>query len=327
MDTIIGKGAGAPKGPVSGQSSLNGPSNNGPASGKAGLIKDGSTESFMADVIDASAQTAVIVDFWAPWCGPCKQLGPALEKAVLDAKGAVRLVKINVDENQELAQQMRIQSIPAVYAFKDGRPVDGFVGALPEGQIKQFVQKLAALGPGGAASPIADALEMAKAALSAGDQARAANIWTQILQMEPGNVESLAGLARFAMAKKDFAKAKEFLGKVPADQAGHAEIAAAKAALELAEAGAKSSGALAEFETRLAQNPKDHQARIDHSTALFASGEREKAIDHLLASIRLEREWNEQAARKQLLKFFEAIGLADPLTIASRKRLSAILFS
>jgi putative thioredoxin len=312
MDTIIGKGAGAPKGPVSGQSSLNGPSNNGPASGKAGLIKDGSTESFMADVIDASAQTAVIVDFWAPWCGPCKQLGPALEKAVLDAKGAVRLVKINVDENQELAQQMRIQSIPAVYAFKDGRPVDGFVGALPEGQIKQFVQKLAALGPGGASS---------------GDQARAANIWTQILQMEPGNVESLAGLARFAMAKKDFAKAKEFLGKVPADQAGHAEIAAAKAALELAEAGAKSSGALAEFETRLEQNPKDHQARIDHSTALFASGEREKAIDHLLASIRLEREWNEQAARKQLLKFFEAIGLADPLTIASRKRLSAILFS
>ncbi len=293
------------------------------------MVKQGSTESFMADVIDASAQAAIIVDFWAPWCGPCKQLGPALEKAVLAAKGAVRLVKINVDENQELAQQMRIQSIPAVYAFKDGRPVDGFVGALPEGQVKQFVQKLAALGPGGggAASPIADALALAKAALAAGDQARAANIWSQILQLEPGNAEALSGLARFAISKKDFAKAKELLARVPADQVGAPEIAAVKTALELAEAGAKSAGARADFEARIAQNPKDHQARIDLSMALFAAGEREKAVDQLLESIRLEREWNEQAARKQLLKLFEAIGLADPLTVASRKRLSSILFS
>jgi putative thioredoxin len=323
MDTIIGKGAGAPKGPVSSQASKNGPSGNG-----AAPIKDGSTGSFMADVIDASAHAAVIVDFWAPWCGPCKQLGPALEKAVTESRGAVRLVKINVDENQELAQQMRIQSIPAVYAFKDGRPVDGFVGALPEGQVKQFVQKLTALGPGaGAASPLADALELAKAALASGDPGRAANIWGQILQMEPGNVESLSGLARLAIAKKDFAKAKEFLARVPADPANQPEIAAVRAALELTEAGAKSSGSLAEFEARINRNPKDHQARIDLSTALFASGEREKAIGHLLDSIRLEREWNEQAARKQLLKFFEAIGLADPLTVASRKRLSTILFS
>jgi putative thioredoxin len=321
MDTIIRKGASGPQGPSSGKPGAN---------GAAGLVKDGSTESFMADVIDASAQAGIVVDFWAPWCGPCKQLGPALEKAVLAAKGAVRLVKINVDENQELAQQMRIQSIPAVYAFKDGRPVDGFVGALPEGQVKQFVQKLAALGPGGggaAPSPIADALALAKAALEAGDQARAANIWGQVLQMEPGNVEAIAGLARFAIAKKDFAKAKELLARVPADQAGAPEIAAAKAALELAEAGAKSAGATGEFEARLAQNPKDHQARIDLSTALFAAGEREKAIDQLLESIRLEREWNEQAARKQLLKLFEAVGLSDPLTIAARKRLSSILFS
>jgi len=320
MDAIIGKGASAPKGPALGQS---------PSSGAAGLIKDGSTESFMADVIDASSQAAVIVDFWAPWCGPCKQLGPALEKAVAAAKGAVRLVKINVDENQELAAQMRIQSIPAVYAFKDGRPVDGFVGALPEGQVKQFVQKLAALGPGGgeAASPVADALALAKSAQQAGDTARAANIWTQILQMEPANLEAIAGLARFAVTKKDFAKAKEMLALVPADQAGQAEIAAAKAALELAEAGAKTAGATAELEARLAQNPKDHQARLDLAGALFAAGEREKAVDHLLESIRLDREWNEQAARKQLLKLFEAVGLADPLTVASRKRLSAILFS
>ena len=320
MDAIIGKGASAPKGPALGQS---------PSSGAAGLIKDGSTESFMADVIEASAQAAIIVDFWAPWCGPCKQLGPALEKAVAAAKGAVRLVKINVDENQELAAQMRIQSIPAVYAFKDGRPVDGFVGALPEGQVKQFVQKLASLGPGGgeAVSPVADALALAKSAQQAGDMARAANIWTQVLQMEPANLEAIAGLARFAVAKKDFAKAKEMLALVPADQAGQAEIAAAKAALELAEAGAKTAGATAELEARLAQNPKDHQARLDLAGALFAAGEREKAVDHLLESIRLDREWNEQAARKQLLKLFEAVGLADPLTVASRKRLSAILFS
>src|SRR5208282_2711611 len=171
MDTIIGKGAGGPQSPASGKSPVNG-------AGTTGLVKDGSTESFMADVIDASAQAGIVVDFWAPWCGPCKQLGPALEKAVLAAKGAVRLVKINVDENQELAQQMLIQSIPAVYAFKDGRPVDGFVGALPEGQVKQFVLKLAALGSGGggAPSPVADALALAKAALEAGDQVRAANI-------------------------------------------------------------------------------------------------------------------------------------------------------
>jgi len=320
MDAIIGKGASAPKGPALGQS---------PANGAAGLIKDGSTESFMADVIEASSQAAIVVDFWAPWCGPCKQLGPALEKAVAAAKGAVRLVKINVDENQELAAQMRIQSIPAVYAFKDGRPVDGFVGALPEGQVKQFVQKLASLGPGGgeAASPVADALALAKSAQQAGDMARAANIWTQVLQMEPANIEAIAGLARFAVTKKDFAKAKEMLALVPADQAGQAEIAAAKAALELAEAGAKTAGATAELEARLAQDPKDHQARLDLAGALFAAGEREKAIDQLLESIRLDRAWNEQAARKQLLKLFEAVGLADPLTVASRKRLSAILFS
>ena len=319
MDAIIGKGASAPKGPATGPS---------PANGAAGLIKDGSTESFMADVIEASAQAAVIVDFWAPWCGPCKQLGPALEKAVAAANGAVRLVKINVDENQELAAQMRIQSIPAVYAFKDGRPVDGFVGALPEGQVKQFVQKLASLGTGtAAASPVADALALAKSAQQAGDTARAANIWSQVLQMEPANLEALAGLARFAVAKKDFAKAKEMLARVPADQAAQAEITAAKAALELAEAGAKAAGATAELEARLAHNPKDHQARLDLAGALFASGNREQAIDQLLESIRLDRAWNEEAARKQLLKLFEAVGLADPLTVAARRRLSAILFS
>ena len=313
MDAIIGKPG---KGPAPG------------AAAADAAIKDGSTATFMADVIDASAEAAIVVDFWAPWCGPCKQLGPALEKAVKDAKGAVRLVKINVDENPELAQQMRIQSIPAVYAFKDGRPVDGFVGALPDVQVKQFVQRLAALGGGaGAASPIDDALALAKEANAAGDTPRAVNIWTQVLQHEPQNLEALVGLARVALAKKDLAQAKALVERVPADQASHAEIAAVKTALELAEAGQKAAGEVGTYEARLAADPKDHQARLDLAVAQFAAGEREKAIDHLFEIIKRDRAWNEDAARKQLLKFFEAIGLADPLTVAARRRLSAILFS
>ncbi|SRR5579875_1566435 len=297
-----------------------------PATGTASAVKEGSTATFMADVIDASAEAAVIVDFWAPWCGPCKQLGPALEKAVQDSKGAVRLVKINVDENPELAQQMRIQSIPAVYAFKDGRPVDGFVGALPESQVKQFVQRLAALG-GGAASPVAEALALAKEANAAGDAARAVNIWTQVLQHEPQNLEAIVGLARAALAKKDTARAKALIARVPAEQANHADVAAVKTALELAEAGRKAAGQIGALEARLAADPKDHQARLDLAVALFGAGEREKAIDHLFEIIKRDRAWNEDAARKQLLKFFEAIGLSDPLTVAARRRLSSILFS
>jgi len=311
MDAIIGKPG---KGPA-------------PGGAVDATIKDGSTATFMTDVIDASAEAAIVVDFWAPWCGPCKQLGPALEKAVKDSKGAVRLVKINVDENPELAQQMRIQSIPAVYAFKDGRPVDGFVGALPDAQVKQFVQRLAALGGGEAASPIADALALAKEANAAGDTARAVNIWTQVLQHEPQNLEALVGLARAALAKKDIAGAKTLIERVPADQATHADVAAIKTALELADAGQKAAGEIGSFEARLVADPKDHQARLDLAVALFATGEREKAIDQLFEIIKRDRAWNEEAARRQLLKFFEAIGLADPLTVAARRRLSTILFA
>ncbi|MDE1902557.1 MAG: thioredoxin [Alphaproteobacteria bacterium] len=311
MDAIIGKPG---KGPA-------------PGAAVDAAIKDGSTATFMADVIDASAEAAIVVDFWAPWCGPCKQLGPALEKAVKDSKGAVRLVKINVDENPELAQQMRIQSIPAVYAFKDGRPVDGFVGALPDTQVKQFVQRLAALGGGGAASPIADALALAKEAHAAGDTARAVNIWTQVLQHEPENLEALVGLARAALAQKDAARATALIARVPADQANHADVAAVKTALELAEAGQKAAGEVGKLEARLAADPKDHQARLDLAVALFAAGDREKAIDQLFEIIKRDRAWNEEAARRQLLKFFEAIGLADPLTVAARRRLSTILFA
>jgi putative thioredoxin len=291
----------------------------------AGLIKDSSTADFMADVIDASHDAAVVVDFWAPWCGPCKQLGPALEKAVRDARGAVRLVKINIDENPELAQQMRIQSIPAVYAFKDGRPVDGFVGALPESQVKQFVARLA----GGAAgpSPIEEALALAKEALAAGDTARAANIYTQILQHEPGTVEAVAGLARIAIDRKEFAKARQLLDRVPKESAQHAEVTGARTALELAEAGVKAQGAVGGLRARLEANPGDHEARFELASALFGAGEREQAVDELLELVRRDRKWNEEAARKQLVKFFEAMGHADPLTVAARKRLSSILFS
>ncbi len=282
--------------------------------GGADLIKNATTATFMADVVDASHDSPVVVDFWAPWCGPCKQLGPMLEKAVREAKGAVRMVKVNIDESPEIAQQMRIQSIPAVYAFKDGRPVDGFVGALPESQVKQFIKRLGgAAGP----SPIAEALQMAKEAFADGDIGSASNIYSQILQQEPDNLDAVAGLARCAVGRKEFARARELLDRAKVPSTGHAEIAAARAALDLAEAGDKAGGALDELRRRLAADPKDHQARLDLATALFAAGEREAAV----------RQWNEQAARKQLVKFFEAMGPTDPLTLAARRRLSSILFS
>jgi putative thioredoxin len=291
----------------------------------ANLVKNGTTASFMADVVDASHEAAVIVDFWAPWCGPCKQLGPALEKAVREARGAVRMVKINIDDNPELAQQMRIQSIPAVYAFKDGRPVDGFVGAVPDSQVKQFVTRVAggAKGP----SPIEEALALAQEAMAAGDIARAANIYAQVLQHEPGSVEALAGLARIAIADKEYPKARQLLERVPKEGANHADVVAARASLELAETGDKAQGELGALRQRLERDANDHQARLELAGALFASGERAQAVDELLELVRRDRKWNEEAARKQLVKFFEAMGHGDPLTVAARKRLSSILFA
>jgi putative thioredoxin len=291
----------------------------------AAPVKDVTTANFMAEVVDGSFDAPVIVDFWAPWCGPCKQLGPILEKTVRAANGAVRMVKLNIDENPEIAQQMRIQSIPAVYAFKDGRPVDGFVGALPESQVKQFVQRLA--GGKGAPSPVDEALAMAKEAAQAGDHASAGALYSQILQREPANVDALVGHARAMIARGELAKAKQLLDRVPPESAGHAEIAAARAGLELAEQAEKAMLSAGKLRARLARNQDDHEARLELATALFGSGDREAGIDELLTLFKRDREWNEQAARKQLVKFFEAMGPTDPLTLSGRRRLSSLMFS
>jgi putative thioredoxin len=291
----------------------------------AAPVKDVTTATFMAEVVEGSFETPVIVDFWAPWCGPCKQLGPILEKIVRAARGAVRLVKVNIDENPEIAQQMRIQSIPAVYAFSEGRPVDGFVGAVPESQVKQFVERLGR-GRGGP-SPIAEALAMAKEALQSGDAGSAATLFGQILQHDPGNPEAAAGLARALIARGDLAKARQALDRVPKENAGHAEVTAARAALELAESAQKAIAGAGKLRARLAENPNDHEARFELATALFGSGEREAAIEELLTLFKRDREWNEQAARKQLVKFFEAMGPTDPLTQTARRRLSSLMFS
>jgi putative thioredoxin len=297
----------------------------GAAAGGGAPVKDVTTATFMAEVVDGSFETPVIVDFWAPWCGPCRQLGPILEKLARASNGAVRLVKVNIDENPEIAQQMRIQSIPAVYAFKDGRPVDGFVGALPESQVRQFIQRLGAQGGGNAA--LAEAMETAKRALQSGDAKSAAALYQQILQRDPANVEATAGLVRALIGRGEFDRARQMLDRVPKESAGHAEIAAARAALDLAEAGKKAMKESSKLRARLQQNPDDHAARLELATALFGGGEREAAIDELLTLYKRDRQWNEEAARKQLVKFFEAMGPTDPLTLSARRRLSSLMFS
>ena len=291
------------------------------------LIKDGNTAGFAADVIEASMQRPVIVDFWAPWCGPCKTLGPAIEKAVREARGAVSLVKIDIDQNQDLAAQMRVQSIPAVFAFFQGRPVDGFVGAQPESQITAFVKRLAeAAGTARGPSPVEQALEEANAALEAGQHGAASALFGQILQAEPDNTVAAAGLIRCRLASGDVAGAKamfEGLDETIRKQQAFDSIAAS---LDLAEAGA-GAGSIDDLRAQLAQNANNHQARFDLAMALFSADQREAAVDELLEVMRRDRNWDEEAARKQLLKFFDAWGPTDPLTVESRRRLSSLLFS
>jgi putative thioredoxin len=294
----------------------------------ADLIKDGSTARFGQDVIEASMKVPVIVDFWAPWCGPCKQLGPLLEKVVQAARGGVRLVKIDIDQNQALAGQLRIQSIPAVYAFYQGQPVDGFVGAQSESEIKSFVDRLLKQSGGGGAgpSPIEQALEQAQTALTDKQASAAAAMFGQVLQYEPDNEVALAGMIRCHLAAGDTAAAREMFDTLPANVSAKPVFASVAAALELAEQSA-TAGSLPDLTARVAQNPADHQARFDLAVALHAAGQPEEAADALLEIIRRERTWNEDAARQQLVKFFEAWGPADPNTLAARRRLSSLLFS
>jgi len=294
-----------------------------PANGSGGFIMDGTTEGFAVDVVQASMDGPVLVDFWADWCGPCKQLTPVLEKVVTQAAGAIKLVKINADQNQQLAQHMRVQSLPTVMAFKNGQAVDGFMGALPESEVKKFIEKQ--IGGGMAPSPVEQMLEQADATLEAGDAEMASQMYQQILQAEETNPLAFAGLIRALVALGDLDSAKQVGEAAPAD-AKSPELDSAKAALELA-LQAADAGDTAELEAAITANPKDHQARFDLSAALMAKGDQEGAMTQLLESIAIDRTWNEEAARKQLLTLFEAFGPTHELTLSGRRRLSSILFS
>ncbi|MDX5360468.1 MAG: thioredoxin [Alphaproteobacteria bacterium] len=292
------------------------------AAGAAALITDATVETFARDVLEASKEAVVLVDFWAPWCGPCKQLTPVLEKVVKQAGGKVRLVKVNIDENQMLAQQMRIQSIPAVYAFQNGQPVDGFMGALPESQVKAFIDSL--VGPAGP-DPVEQALDAAEAAAPAQPE-QAAQLFARVLQHDPQNIRAIGGLAKCYLKLDQPDRAREILDMAPAEAATDPAIQSAKTALDLAEQAGK-AGDPRELAARVEADPNDHGARFDLATALLALGDREDAINHLLEIVRRDREWNEGAARARLLELFEAFGPKDPLTHKGRMRLSSILFA
>jgi putative thioredoxin len=293
------------------------------ASADDGLVKDTTTQTFMRDVIEESKRQPVLVDFWATWCGPCKQLGPVLEKAVRAAKGKVKLVKMDIDKYPDVAGQMGIQSIPAVIAFVNGQPADGFMGALPESQVIQFLERLTKDRIGGEEK---DQLAAADAALAAGDSAGAAQLYAQVLSAENDNVAAIAGLTRCYIVTGALDQAKKTLAMVPEAKRNDAGVAAAQAALDLAEQ-AKSIGPVSDLQAKVAANPADHQARFDLAVALNAAGKRLEAAQHLLDIVKRDRKWNEDGARKQLVQFFEAWGPTDEATVEGRKRLSSILFS
>ena len=288
-----------------------------------GLIKDTTTQAFVKDVIEESKKQPVLVDFWAPWCGPCKQLTPILEKVIRAAKGKVKLVKMNIDEHPAIPGQMGIQSIPAVIAFANGQPADGFLGALPESQVVAFLERLTKDRIGGEEK---DLLKAADAALAAGDPAGAAELYANLLAKEPTNVPALSGLARCYIQTGAIDQAKQTLAMVPEAKARDASVAAARAALELAEQ-AKSVGPIADLERKVVSNPTDLQARFDLAVALNSKGRRQEAVEHLLEIVRRNRQWNDDGARKQLVQFFEAWGPTDEATVEGRRRLSSILFA
>lgn len=307
METIIGQRAGA-------------------AAAPGDLVKDGTTATFMADVVEASRHVPVIVDFWAPWCGPCRTLGPVIEKVVQQAAGRVRLVKINVDESPEIAQQMRVQSIPAVFAFQNGQPVDGFMGALPESQVRQFVDRLAG---GDVPNPEEELAAAGEEALAAGDGEAAYQAYGQLLQYNPENPTAFGGLIRAMVLLGELDQAEQALAQVPVAISTHADIAGARSALELARQKADPTAIddLRRLALVVEADPENLQARFDHANALLVVDRREEAANELLAIFRMDRTWNEEAARKKLVQLFEAWGNKDPLTIAARKKLSALLFS
>jgi len=288
-----------------------------------GLIKDTTTQAFVKDVIEESRRQPVLVDFWAEWCGPCKQLTPVLEKAVKAAKGKVKLVKMDIDKHPAIPGQMGIQSIPAVIAFVNGQPADGFLGALPEGQVTAFIERITKDKLGGDAQ---DLLKAADAALAAGNAAEAVELYAEVLQEEPGSVPALAGLARAYVETGAIEQAKQTLALVPEAKRNDAAVAAARSALEVAEQ-AKSVGPVGELEQKVAANPLDHQARFDLAVALNAAGKRDEAADHLLSIVKRDRKWNEDGARKQLVQFFDAWGPTDEATVSGRRKLSSILFA
>lgn len=290
------------------------------------LIKDTTTQSFVKDVIEESKRQPVLIDFWAPWCGPCRQLTPILEKAVTAAKGRVKLVKMNIDEHPAIPGQMGIQSIPAVIAFVNGQPADGFMGAVPESQVAAFIDKLTTGVPGTGEPTIAEILQEADALLAAGDAVNAAAVYAEVLAAEAGNLPALAGLAKCYVETGAIEQAKQTLELVPSAKREDAAIKAVQAAIDLVEQ-ASALGPVTELEQKVAADPRDHQARFDLATALNAGGQRAEATGHLLEIVKRDRKWNDDGARKQLVQFFEAWGPADEATVEGRKRLSTILFS
>lgn len=287
------------------------------------LIKDATSQTFVTDVIEASRERPVIVDFWAPWCEPCKQLGPVLESAVRDAGGAVRLVKVNIDDSQAIAEQLQVRSIPAVFAFVDGQPVDAFMGVQPESQIKAFVAKL--VGDGGP-GPVEEVVTSARQALEAGDGQIAAEGFSRALGMDPSHPGAIAGMVKCLIAGGDLAAARQLLDSAPPDLPENADIAAATAALKLAE-DTSDLGDADELADLVAREPGNHQARYDLAMAHFGAGRHQEALEELLELVRRDRTWDEEAGRRQILEIFAALGQTHPVTVEMRRRLSSLLFS